>query len=346
MAIEFARERRDFNFVLILSGGNALGAFQAGAYEALNEAGLEPDWVIGASAGAMNGAIIAGNDPAARLAKLADLWRPRRGRQPLPSRHLGRTIEILRRSAAAHWTMTAGRLGVFGPILSGAGTPAIFETSQMVSNLDTLVDFERLNRGNVRFTATSVDIESGEDVLFDTDRDVLGPQHVRASAALPVAFPPVEIDGRWLADGGLSANLPVDPFFASPPAIPTLCIAIDLLPLAGRRPRTLGDAATRMQDLLFATQSHRSMTRWKDHYQRRQGENLPGISFLRLAYEAPDTEISGKAMDFSPRSVGDRWDAGKAEMERLIDGLGRFALPIRKTGIAMFDGRTQKEMVA
>jgi NTE family protein len=61
--------------VLVLQGGGALGAYQVGVYEALHEAGIEPDWVIGTSIGAINGAIIAGNKAADRVARLRELWR-------------------------------------------------------------------------------------------------------------------------------------------------------------------------------------------------------------------------------------------------------------------------------
>src|SRR4051812_7730423 len=61
--------------VLVLQGGGALGAYQAGVYEALHEAGIEPDWVIGTSIGAINAGLIAGNEPEHRLARLREFWR-------------------------------------------------------------------------------------------------------------------------------------------------------------------------------------------------------------------------------------------------------------------------------
>ena len=60
--------------VLVLQGGGALGAYQGGVYEALHEAGLEPDWVIGTSIGAINGALVAANAPQARLERLREFW--------------------------------------------------------------------------------------------------------------------------------------------------------------------------------------------------------------------------------------------------------------------------------
>ena len=70
--------------VLVLQGGGALGAYQAGVYQALHEAGVEPDWVIGTSIGAINGALICGNAPERRLERLQEFWsrdRAARGRR-------------------------------------------------------------------------------------------------------------------------------------------------------------------------------------------------------------------------------------------------------------------------
>src|SRR6266851_4869557 len=69
------RSRPAFDCIaLLLQGGGALGAYQAGVYEALAEAELHPDWIAGISIGAINGALIAGNAPEARVDKLRSFW--------------------------------------------------------------------------------------------------------------------------------------------------------------------------------------------------------------------------------------------------------------------------------
>src|SRR5438046_5688110 len=60
--------------VLVLQGGGALGAYQGGVYEAMHEAGVEPDWVIGTSIGAINAALIAGNAAENRMERLCEFW--------------------------------------------------------------------------------------------------------------------------------------------------------------------------------------------------------------------------------------------------------------------------------
>ncbi len=307
---------RDFDLVLVLSGGNALGAFEAGVYEALHEHGLQPDWIIGASIGAINGALIIGSAPDRRIETLRAFWQPEhlRGELPFPWRGpwLG-AFETSRRTHAVGWAATLGRPGIFGPMLSAVtawtdSPPSIFETSQLAATLEKLVDFDRLNAGPCRYTATAVDLETGADVLFDSAATKIGSDHVRASAALPVAFPPIEIDGRWCVDGGLSANLPLNPVLGDPPPRPTLCVAVDLLPLHGQRPTTLGEATSRMQDLIFAAQSRRTIERWQAAHAGRKDFAL---SLVRLPYTDQADEVAGKALDFSGKTIEQRWAAGR-----------------------------------
>lgn len=322
---------RTADLVLILSGGNALGAFQGGVYEALHEAGFEPDWIVGTSIGAINGALVAGSEPGRRVAALRRFWSP-------PFEAAGAVWpfapDTLRRTAAASWTLAAGRSGLFGPALSGSGGPAVYETGALRRTLLEAVDFDRLNGGRCRYTATAVDLETGDDILLDSTERRIGADHVRASAALPALFPPVEIDGRWLVDGGISANLALDAFFADPPARPVLVIAVDLLPLAQRLPRTVGEAGSRMQDLLYAAQSRRSLVRWRERY---AGHGEPGIAFARLAYSRQEDEVVGKALDFSAASVEVRWQRGRAQAEALLEAVRRGDVPLGGAGLRIHE---------
>ncbi|MDF0486539.1 patatin-like phospholipase family protein [Sphingomonas sp. H39-1-10] len=197
------KAERDFDVVLVLSGGNALGAFEAGVSETLHTHGLQPDWVVGASIGAINGALIAGLAPDRRIETLRAFWRPNPlGATGMATPWLPSAIETARRTTAVAWTAAAGRPGAFGPLLSSLtpwtdAKPSLFETDQLGVTLARLIDFDLLNAGPCRFTATAVDLETGADVAFDSRHRAIGPDHIRASAALPVVFPPVEIDGRW-----------------------------------------------------------------------------------------------------------------------------------------------------
>lgn len=333
-----ALAERHYDVVLVLGGGNALGAFHAGVFQAMDEADLLPDWVVGASIGAINGAIIAGTSPGGRLDALRSFWAPAGGSAASVSRRLA-AFETIRRTAAVGLTLMAGKPGIFGPPLSSLAPwtderPSVFETNQLAATLDRIVDFDRLNGGDCRYTATAVDLETGDDVVFDSREQRIETCHIRASAALPVAFPPVEIDGRLLVDAGLSANLPLDPVLANP-ARPTFCLAVDLLPLGGQAlPRTLGEAASRMQDLIFAAQSRRTIERW----QAAHADSGASVSLVRVAYSAQADEVAGKAMDFSPVTVEQRWAAGLAAGREVVGRLVAGEITVGQPGLKVFAG--------
>ena len=223
---------RAFNVVLVLSGGNALGAFEAGVYEALHEHGLQPDWIIGASIGAINGALIAGSAPDRRIETLRTFWRPApSGAPPLP--WLG-ALETSRRTNAVGWSATLGRPGSFGPMLStlapwADSQPSIYETDQLATTLETLVDFDRLNTSRCRYTATATnalhrgrpvaaprpapdDIGRGDEPHAGSDLSRAIPPHdrtVASRARRPPGFRAVAGDRRsWLQhrDAGLPAT--------------------------------------------------------------------------------------------------------------------------------------------
>src|SRR4051794_32177827 len=98
--------------VLVLQGGGALGAYQVGVYQALHEAGIEPDWVVGTSIGAINASLIAGSDPAERLDRLEEFW-SRMGHGPL--HHLFGALPSVGQLAANMLTVSAGIAAFFRP---------------------------------------------------------------------------------------------------------------------------------------------------------------------------------------------------------------------------------------
>lgn len=307
---------------LVLSGGNALGAFQAGALVELEARGREPGLIAGGSIGAINGALFAGNPRGKRGEALATFWRPG-GPSPFSG-----AAETVRRSAAAQAVLVGGYTPCFRPRLGwppplDTGELSLFDTDSLVPTLEALVDFGRLDGGAPRFVATAVDLETGEDLAFDTAVHAVRAHHVRASAALIPLFPPVEIDGRWCGDAGLSANLPLDIALADPPPGPLLCIAIDLMPLQSGRPKTLGEMAARLPDITFAIQARRAVERWKAVHRNR----AEGMTLLHLPYRAQAEEVALKAFDYSPATVRQRWDAGRSAMADALDRIeaGGFA---------------------
>jgi NTE family protein len=207
----------------------------------------------------------------------------------------------------------------------------------MLGTLERLADFELLNSGTPRFTVTAVDIESGEDIVFDTRTHRIVPEHIRASAALLPVFAPVDIGGRLLGDAGISANLPLDSVLSEPSDRPLLCIAIDLLPLGAPRPETLGGTVARMQDLMFATQSRRAIAAWQALYDERARNGDPGsVTILHIAYANHAREVSGKAFDFSPQSVAERWASGRDDLAGALAALDGGAVAAGEAGLGVY----------
>ncbi|ONG50020.1 hypothetical protein BKE38_19940 [Pseudoroseomonas deserti] len=329
---------------LVLSGGIALGAFEAGLYAALQaEGGMEPDWLLGASAGAVTAAIIAGNPPEARVARLRQFWL---GLADAPLPGLGPWRDWLRQASVLQ-TLALGRAGLFAPwpmpaALMGAA-PALYDLAPLRARLLELVDFDRLNGGAPRLTVSAVDLESGERLAFDTGRgDRITVEHILGSCALLPLFAPVAVQGRMLADGGLAANAPLDLVLAEATAPSLLCLVAELFPPAGQMPRSLKEAVARAGDLAFGNQTERLI---EGHGRalrlaaalRRLSAQLPGqamppgaagpdqATLLRIGYHPPPEDAGpGKLFDFTADSLALRWQAGERGLRA---GLACLAAP-------------------
>ncbi|MGH7124603.1 MAG: patatin-like phospholipase family protein [Stellaceae bacterium] len=225
---------------LVLQGGGALGAYQVGAYQALDEAGYEPDWFAGTSIGAINAAIMAGNPRERRLEQLEAFWA--RICRPVPFAPADGLSRRLFNTWSAWQTTALGQPGFFeprpvNPFLSVPGTTqaiSYYDTTALRATLESLIDLDRVNSGAQRLSLGAVNVRTGEQVYFDTLRQKLGYEHIMASGALPPAFPPVEIEGEWYWDGGIVSNTPLDVVIEQLPRRSTLCFMIDLFDAGGR----------------------------------------------------------------------------------------------------------------
>ncbi|EIM29335.1 patatin-like phospholipase family protein [Microvirga lotononidis] len=327
-----ARLGKEQPLVLVLGGGNALGSYLAGAYEPLLRQAIEPQWIVGGSIGAVMGAIIAGNAPEDRLERLRAFWDEAMIHSP---GRLGRGTRIRHTYNELH-TITAllfGRPGLFGHRFPGMlsmlpwmpDDVALYDHAPLRRTLERLIDFDRLNRGAIRLAVVCVDLESGDEVLFDTTRDTLTPEHFLASAAITPIFPPVEIGGRLLCDPGYANNLPLDVPFAEPMGQDFTCIAVELFNLQASRPASLDSTAERANDLIFASSTRRTLRALQREYALRDRwePDGPKATLLHMAYYAGSDERAGKAFDYSPSSIRDRWAAGTRDMDMslsLLDG--------------------------
>jgi NTE family protein len=321
-----ARPPHGPDVALVLGGGHALGAYHGGACEAMRAGGLWPDRIVGSSTGAITAAILAGNPPERRVERLRRYWDEAAQAGPWPATvPPSRTGPLRELYNAAHVALALGlgRPSIFRPRYAEAWRPgevALHDHAPLRGTLARLVDFDLLNRAGPRLSLGCVDVESGEEVWFDSAEERIRPEHVLASAALMPHLPPVAIGGRLLCDPGYVNNLPVDRALAEPPARDLLCLVVDLFCLRGGRPASLGAAVGRMEDVLFASHAGRHVAALRREYELRARlePGGPSVRVVHLAYRAPGHEVAARMFDFSPASIDDRWAAGRRDMARAL----------------------------
>src|ERR1700733_5584377 len=247
--------------VLVLQGGGALGSYQAGAYQALCRHDFEPEWVAGISIGAINAAIIAGNDPEKRVARLKEFWEQCAAPvpwNPILKSDRGRTVF---NEASAALIATFGVPGFFAPRIPPAplwpqGSPqslSYYDTAPLRKTLERLVDFDRINDLKTRLSVGAVGVTSGNFCYFDNVEfkklgKTIGPEHIMASGALPPGFPSIEIDGEHFWDGGIASNTPLDYVLDEETVRDLLIFQVDLFSARGLLPQTMLEAAEREKD--------------------------------------------------------------------------------------------------
>jgi NTE family protein len=251
---------------LVLQGGGALGAYQAGVIQGLEEKGIEVDWVAGISIGAINAAIFCGNPPEQRVAKLRGFWEKVTAALPaLPFAGGGDEWREWMHMLSAGFVAVQGVPGFFTPrLLTPALAPAksvqatsFYDNSPLIATLNEFVDWDLLNDGPVRLSVGAVNVETGNFRYFDTRgrrRDRIDARHIMASGALPPGLPPVEIDGEWWWDGGIVSNTPLQHVLDHQKA-DLLVFQVDLFPARGERPATIMDVYSREKDIRYSSRT-------------------------------------------------------------------------------------------
>lgn len=334
--------------VLVLQGGGALGAYQAGVYQAFHEAGLEPDWVIGTSIGAINASIIAGNEPGARMTKLREFW------MRVEHAHFLHTpfIPFLGAAFRNSLTIAAGIPSFFRPNLAAFVSPhtplgpeqaGYYSTEPLRDTLRDLVDFGRINAGQSRLTVGACDVQTSAMRYFDSREDRLSLDHVLASGALPPAFPAVRIDGRVYWDGGVLSNTPVEAVFDDERRRSGVVFVVHLWNPHGSEPRTIWEVMNRQKDLQYSSRAATHIKRQRQlHYLRHviaelsrklpedirkdpEVERLAGhgcltrMHVVRLLAPVLDNEDHTKDIDFSAQGIKSRWEAGYRHMQETLE---------------------------
>jgi NTE family protein len=335
--------------VLVLQGGGALGSYQAGVYQALHEAGIEPDWIIGTSIGAINASLIAGNEPRQRLTHLKEFWK-RMEQNPVWNL---RTAFPGFNEKLAYWsTVTNGIPGFFRPnplahagdsYPLGADHAGFYSTAPLERTLLDLVDFSLVNRCSPRLTVGAAHVRSSQMRYFDSRDGELTVKHVMASGALPPAFPAVRIDGELYWDGGILSNTPTEAVFDDNPRKDSLIFAVHLWNPIGAEPTTMAEVLNRHKDVQYSSRIASQIARQQQAHrlrhvinqlaarlsdsERRDPAERELISYgcptrmhvVRLLAPQLDRETHTKDIDFSPSGIMRRWDAGYAHTRSVLE---------------------------
>jgi NTE family protein len=362
--------------VLLLQGGGALGAYQAGVYQALAEADLHPDWVAGISIGAINSAIIAGNPPDQRVARLRQFW------ETVSASPLGipdfKSVEIkddfnrqFVNQLGAMNILLFGAPSFFVPRLpppmlwppNSAIKASYYDNTPLKATLERLVDFDRINGGQMRFSVGAVDVRSGNFAYFDSTTHRIRAEHILASGSLPPGFAATEVDGEYYWDGGLVSNTPLQWVLDSRPRRDTLAFHVDLWSARGVLPKDLIEVEVRQKEIVYSSRN-RAATDQYQHTQRLRiaVNNLLGklppelmdsddakllaretddkvCNIVHLIYRAKAYEGIAKDFEFSRRTMEEHWQSGYHNARHTLENPEVLELPDRAEGVRTFDMR-------
>ncbi len=335
--------------VLVFQGGGALGSYQAGVYQALHEASIEPDWIIGTSIGAINASLIAGNRRADRIPKLKEFWNRVESH---PTCDFGGASAGFSRAFANWSTFVGGIPAFFKPNLLahwgihvplGSQRAGYYLTTPLEKTLLELVDFERINHDGPRFTVGAAHVQTSEMRYFDSRMSDISVKHILASGALPPAFPAIRIDGELYWDGGVLSNTPTEIVFDDNPRRDALIFAVHMWNPAGPEPETIGEVLHRHKDIQYSSRISSHVTRQKQTHRVRHvisqlaarlsddERNTDAVKELasygcttrmhvvQLLAPRLNHENYTKDIDFSRSGIRHRWEAGFEHTKGMLE---------------------------
>jgi NTE family protein len=358
---------------LLLQGGGALGAYQAGVYEALAEADLHPDWVAGISIGAINSAIIAGNPPTRRVDALREFWNAVSA-SPLGIPYFWNVKYDDIQHQLVNQTRAMGIL-LFGapnffvprmppPTVWPPGSPdkaSYYDNAPLRATLEQLVDFDRINAGEMRFSVGAVDIRSGNFTYFDSKTHRIGYEHIAASGSLPPGFPATKIGDSYFWDGGLISNTPLEWVLDARPRRDMLAFQVDLWNARGELPKDMIEVEVRQKEIIYSSRNRAATDRCK-YIQKlrialarlleqvpeelRNGDDAKLLlseaddkvcNIVQLIYRARPYEGIAKDFEFSRRTMEEHWQTGYSNARKSLANPQVFQLPNRLEGVRTFD---------
>ncbi len=369
MANRKTQNRSYESIALVLQGGGALGAYQAGAYCRLISSGHPPDWVAGVSIGGINAAIIAGNPPELQQQRLRAFWETVTPDIPFAGRSLNGDTHRAFGQFSAMTSIVAGVPGFFEPRMPPAwlqmpGIPpalSFYDTTPLRGTLEKLIDFDRLNCGDIRLSLGAVDVATGNSIYFDTQKQRVTVDHILASGALPPGFAPVEIDGRCYWDGGIVSNTPLQYVLDEHRERTQLVLQVDLFSARGPVPATMMDVIERRKDIVYSSRTRLNTDAYGEiqklrHSVRRLLDKLPpelaededalaarqlatrgDMTIVHLIYRTREHELASKDYEFSRASMDDHWHAGELDADRALAHQEWFTPPADGTGVRVYD---------
>lgn len=354
---------------LLLQGGGALGAYQAGVYQGMHEVGVEPDWLAGVSIGSINAALIAGNPMERRLGALQEFWqaitlRPVWGFLPASDQ-----LRKLHNSWSNVLTISLGQPGFFTPNLispwlqspGAPGATAFYDSAALRETLARLVDFDLINNGDVRFAVGAVNVATGNFTYFDNAEVTITADHIMASGALPPALPMIDIGGEFFWDGGIVSNTPLQHLLDHIRGQNALVFQVDLFSARGVVPRDMPEVLGRAKDIQFSSRTRLTTDYYRlAHAQRVQLRRLldklpaeslsdeeqtlkadlatlPSINILQLIYQQAAHEGQAKDYDFSKSSMREHWAAGLRDTVATLAHRDWLTMPSDESGIVTHD---------
>jgi len=361
--------------VLVLQGGGALGAYQAGAVEALDAAGIRLDWVCGVSIGAINAALIAGNPPGRRVERLREFWesvtQPQTWLAPIwPADGKAR---LWANRMSAFGTMLYGAPNFFSPrpappLTSTAEKPDLvsyYDVSPLKATLARLVDFDLVNAKPMRLSVGATNVRTGQPVYFENNEREIALHHVIASASLPPGFPPTEVDGQYYWDGGVVSNTPMQWVVANRTRYAGLVFQVDLWDATGEVPLDIAAANLRAMEIHSASRVNISFDEFRklQHIRRALGKILDQIpedrrnepefqmlseeahvqvaTLVQLRYATKEYELASKTFEFSRRAMQEHWQAGYEDTRAALEQPGLWELPHVSEGVRVIDARAK-----
>jgi NTE family protein len=362
------KKRRNYDHeILLLQGGGALGAYQCGVYEGLAEVGVTPNWLVGISIGAVKSALLAGNPPKRRVERLRTFWERASAfstfEPPAWLEPMRPMLGKLNFATVASW----GIPGFFKPRalppdLATSGSPealSYYDTAPLRTTLEELVDFDLINRGDVRLSLGAVNVRTGESVYFDNRRTRITPDQVLASGALPPGFPAIEIDGEYYFDGGIVSNSPLTYIVDEKPLTSALILQVNLFNAHGKLPRTLDEAMERVKDIQFSSKQRFNTEKVRELQEMRAAlarllaklpsdlKGDPDVQQLLPLCDNRDWTIAQidnrrpaqggqyKDAEFSRSAVMERWHAGLEDV-RISAASLEWMQPLELGGIRVY----------